>query len=194
MDSSDDSLFDIDSLQPSPLDSRYPADDGYFTDDTDFDDEPACLDLSDSGFTSVPVPLFAESDCLLQVQSLDLSQNPMDGSCEEYLAESIHLPNLESLRLQSCQMSTLEPLLKHLHAPNLKELDISDNQLGGHVPQLHRFFPKLQSFRARGGRFDHLDEAAVSGLAFVDLSDNLLGDGNNQLLRRCEELGTTLVL
>lgn len=175
----------------SPFDE---ADDDYFTDDTDFDDELAALDLSDSGFTSVPVPLFAESECLMRVQSLDMSQNLMDGSNEEYLAENIHMPNLELLRLQSCKMSSLEPLIKHLRAPNLKELDISDHQLDGRVPHLQRFFPKLQTLIARGGRFEHLDEGAVAGLALVDLSDNRLGNANDDLRQRCEELGTTLVL
>ena len=179
----------------TPLGSNYGEDgDDYFTDGTDFDDELAALDLSDSGFTSVPVPLFAESDCLLQVQSLDMSQNPMDGSCEEYLAENIHLPNLESLRLQSCQMSSLEPLIKHLRAPNLRELDISNHQLDGSVPHLQRFFPKLHTLIARGGRFEYLDESAVVGLTLIDLSDNQLRNASDQLLQRCEELGTRLVL
>lgn len=186
--SSEDSLFDIDSPR------GFSNDEDYFTDDTDFDDEPACLDLSDSGFTSVPVPLFTESDCLLQLQSLDMSQNPMDGSSEAYLAENIHLPNLESLRLQSCQVSSLEPLMKHLRAPNLRELDISDHQLVGEVPHLQRYFPRLQKLIAKGGRFEHFDEAAVAGLEFVDLSDNLLGESDPQLLDRCEELGIKLVL
>jgi Leucine-rich repeat (LRR) protein len=192
--SSEDSLFDVDSLRISPTSDGLLDDDGYFTDDTDFDNEPACLDLSDSGFTSVPVPLFAESDCLLQVQSLDLSSNPMDGANEEYLAENIHLPNLELLRLQSCQVSSLEPLIKHLRAPNLRELDISGHQLVGEVPHLQRYFPRLQTLIARRGSFEHLDEAAVAGLSFVDLSENLLGEPSSQLLDRCEELGTKLVL
>lgn len=192
--SSYESIFDADSHSGTPLSHRYPYEEDYFTDDTDFDDEPAALDLSDSGFTSVPVPLFAESDCLLSVYSLDLSQNPMDGTSEEYLAENIHLPNLESLRLQSCHMSSLEPLMRHLRAPNLKELDISDHCLDGPVPHLQRFFPKLHTLIARGGRFEHLDEAAVAGLAFVDLSDNLLGAADDQLMERCHELGTRLVL
>lgn len=168
--------------------------DEYYTEDSEYDDEVALLDLSDSGFTSVPVPLLAESECCMQIQSLDLSQNILNGEQEEYLTETILLPNLTTLCLEGCKVSSLEPLVRHLRAPNLTELNISQHCLEGSLPQLQRYFPKLETLIARDGLLDQVDESATEGLSLVDLSNNRVSDADGSLCDRCKQQGTELVL
>lgn len=163
------------------------------TEDDD-DDNYGVLDLSDSGFTSVPAQLLAETDCCMGIQSLDMSQNQLDGEQEEYLSEQIVLPNLSSLCLQNCKVTSLEPLCKHLYAPNLRVLDISNHHLQGSVPNLQRYFPRLDTLIAKNGLFEHVDESATSGLTHVDLSNNRVTDDDGRLEEQCRQQGTELVL
>lgn len=168
----------------------------YYSDDTEDDDEAdmTTLNLSSSGFTSMPAQLLAETDCCMQIETLDMSQNILDGTQEEYLSEQIVLPNLSSLCLEDCNVTSLEPLCKHLYAPNLRVLNISNHRLRGSVPQLQRYFPKLDTLIASNGKFEHLDESVISSLTRIDLSNNNLTDTDGSLCERCRRQGTELVL
>ena len=130
----------------------------------------------------------------MEIRSLNMSQNPLDGQEEDYLCEQIVLPNLVSLCLDGCNMVSLEPLCKHLYAPNLRELNISNHKLSGSVPQLQRYFPKLDTLIASNGLFDHIDEAVTSSLTRIDLSNNRVSDNDGSLNERCRRQSTELVL
>jgi hypothetical protein len=164
---------------------------GYLSDASE-DVRTSALDLSDSGFTAIPVPLLGDS--LHGVTELDLSMNPMDGEYGDYLSEPMVLVNLESLKLRSCGLTSIEPLVKHLIAPNLKELDISDHQLEGSVPDLQKFFPRLERVIASNGSFDVLPQDTGVGLRVLDLSDNLVSDQDGSLAEQYHELGTKLII
>ena len=173
-----------------------------FLDDDDFARSPfssegdiAMLDLSNSGFDTVPLSLFAEGDMFMGIKSLDLSQNPLDFSEHAYMTESLLLPQLTSLYIRQCGMSHIEPLVRFLKAPNLEELDISQHNLSGFVPELQRFFPRIQTLLANNGQFSWLEEVAVKGLRLIDLTNNNIGEEDrDRYTSMCAGLGARLLL
>lgn len=189
------SIFD--DSQPKP---SHPPYYGYdYDSDTEEEEEEDCstLDLSSSGFTCMPAQLLAETDCCMGIRSLNMSQNPLSDDSSQsssYLSEHIVLPNLSSLCLEDCNVTSLEPLCRHLYAPNLRELNISNHRLRGSVPQLQRYFPKLDTLIARNGKFEQLDMDVISALTRIDLSGNRLVDTDGLLGERCRREGTELVL
>ena len=156
--------------------------------------EFTALDLSDSGFNCIPIGLFAEADCFLQIQTLNLSNNPFDSSLDLYITETLVLPQLTSLYLRSCNLSHIDPLVRHLRAPNLKELDMSTHQFTGLVPDFRRHFPRLESLLACKGSFDRVEAISLKGLRLLDLKENLVKDHDGKLRGLSARMGTRILL
>lgn len=160
------------------------------------DDEPdiTTLDLSGSGFDCVPTTLFMECDSFLYIKTLDLSENPLCSSQDLYMTDTIILPHLTKLLLRRCGMSRVDPLVKYLKAPELEELDISSHEFTGFVPEFQQIFPKLRSLIASRGQFEFVEEAAMRGLRLLDLTENLVKDGEGKLKEMGAGLGVEVMV
>nr|POF03783.1 leucine-rich repeat-containing protein 40 [Quercus suber] len=100
---------------------------------------------------------------------LDLSGNIL-GS--DYLSDELELPSLTELKLSSCRLGTIEPLVSQLSAPSLQSLNVSANRLVGPVPTLRTRYPALTSFWASDNRFVSVTIDALRGLTTVNLTSN----------------------
>ena len=198
---SEDNFLDATVHSPSlnaPDEPTLTVDKPISTDDqlSDDNDEPeiTTLDLSGSGFDCIPTTLFMECDSFLYIKTLDLSENPLCSSQDLYMTDTIILPHLTKLLLRRCGMSRVDPLVKYLKAPELEELDISSHEFTGFVPEFQQIFPKLTSLIASRGQFEFVEEAAMRGLGFLDLTENLVKDEDGKLKEMGAGLGVEVML
>ena len=106
------------------------------------------LRLSSINLHNIPPQLLDPVICST-LQVLDISHNPLSSApATPYLVSRLHLPNLHTLSLVSCGLTTLHPLLSHLVAPNLHTLNISCNRLTGTLPALRNTYPNLKMILA----------------------------------------------
>jgi Leucine-rich repeat (LRR) protein len=85
---------------------------------------------------------------------------------------SISLPNLQSLNVNTCGLTSLEGLLSNLSAPSLTFLDTSNNRLTGSLPSARSTYPKLVTFLVADNKISSLDFDSVKGLQVLDVSNN----------------------
>ncbi|KAH8690947.1 leucine-rich repeat protein [Talaromyces proteolyticus] len=129
---------------------------------------------------------------------LDLSKNPLQTS--DLFSEALNLPQLQSLTLNGCGLTDVEPLFHRCDAPALKFLDISNNRLSGPLPFARQHFQNLITFLAADNQITGLEFEHVRGLQVLDVSNNnidflpprigLLG-GDRSILKRFEVAGNT---
>ncbi|MCJ1256555.1 hypothetical protein MMC24_004377 [Lignoscripta atroalba] len=105
--------------------------------------------------------------------TLDLSNNKL-GQGNEYLADSLNLPCLQSLNLASNTLTTLSPLVSYFSAPKLTTLILSFNRLTA-IPRLRATFPILSTLLMSSNKLTDIDVEAVRGLRVFDVSGNDIG-------------------
>ena len=102
------------------------------------------LRLSSTNLHTIPPQLLDPTICST-LQVLDLSHNPLSSTTTTpYLTSRLHLPNLHTLSLVSCGLTSVRPLLAYLDTPNLHTLNVSCNRLTGTLPALRKTYPNLK--------------------------------------------------
>ena len=139
------------------------------------DSPTSVLKLASTNLTVFPAALLTQPGVMFNLESLDLSHNPMESA--DYLCEPIWLPKLKSLSLVSTGLTSLEAMCTYLSAPELTELNISCHRLSGPVPRLRETFPKLSVVLATDNWFTELNIESVQGLTVLDLTNNPIEDG-----------------
>lgn len=130
---------------------------------------------------------------------LDLSKNPLKSN-DLFPDGAVALPQLQSLTLNGCGLTSVEPLLENFTAPALKFLDISNNRLSGPLPFTRNHYQNLTTYLAADNQISSLEFEQVQGLQVLDISNNnvdflpprigLLGRGE-PALKRFEVAGNT---
>ncbi|TGZ82333.1 L domain-like protein [Ascodesmis nigricans] len=124
---------------------------------------PTSLVLSHFPLPHLPPSLIS----LTSLTSLHISHLPLS---ESYIPPNLHLPNLQTLTITSCALTSLDPMLS-LSAPLLASLDVSQNALT-EFPKLRDTFPALVSFLARENKIREIVVENVRGLRVLDLRAN----------------------
>ncbi|CRG92764.1 hypothetical protein PISL3812_09831 [Talaromyces islandicus] len=129
---------------------------------------------------------------------LDLSKNPLKSN--DLFPEAVTLPQLQSLTLNGCALTSADPLFKNFTAPALKFLDISNNRLSGPLPFAKSHYQNLTTYLAADNQISSVEFEHVQGLQVLDISNNnidflpprigLLGR-NQPALKRFEVAGNT---
>lgn len=130
---------------------------------------------------------------------LDLSKNPLKS--DDFFPEgAVILPQLQSLTLNGCGLTSVDSLLENFTAPALKFLDISNNRLSGPLPFARSHYQNLTTYLAADNQISGLEFEHVQGLQVLDISNNnvdflpprigLLGR-DEPALRRFEVAGNT---
>lgn len=128
------------------------------------------LNLSANNLITFPVALLTHPMLQYNLQTLDLSHNPLAGST--YLRSSLTLPSLRTLNVISTGMTTLDALTTNLKAPDLQSLNISCHKLSGHLPWPRAFWPSVTTLLATDNWFSSIDVEAVRGLQVLDVRNN----------------------
>jgi Leucine-rich repeat (LRR) protein len=128
------------------------------------------LNLSANNLTTFPMALLTHPMLQHNLQSLDLSHNPLAGSA--YLNIPLTLPSLRTLNVISTGMTTLDALTTNLKAPALQSLNISCHRLSGHLPWPRAFWPSVTTLLATDNWFSSIDVEAVRGLEVLDVRNN----------------------
>ena len=128
------------------------------------------LNLSANNLTTFPITLLTHPTLQYNLQTLDLSHNPLTGST--YLTTPLTLPSLRTLNVISTGMTTLDALTTNLKAPALQSLNISCHRLSGHLPWARAFWPSVTPLLATDNWFSSIDVEAVRGLDVLDVRNN----------------------
>jgi Leucine-rich repeat (LRR) protein len=128
------------------------------------------LNLSANNLTTFPTTLLTHPMLQYNLQTLDLSHNPLTGST--YLSTALTLPSLRTLNVISTGMTTLDALTTNLKAPTLQSLNISCHRLSGHLPWARAFWPSVTTLLATDNWFSSIDVEAVRGLEVLDVRNN----------------------
>ena len=169
-------------------------DDCSSTDD-EFEPENELLDLSGSNFTSISSSILIMPDMLNNITVLDLSHNVFDPNEENYLTDNLFLPHLNTFYVESCGLTTLEPLFRRLIAPSLQMIDISSHRLTGPVPRFRAYWLMMKSVYAGEGYFDALDTSSLMDLTLIDLRNNSITRGSiSKDVAQLEKSGTTILI
>lgn len=123
------------------------------------------LRLQNNNFTEIPPALVLGPN----VRILDLSNNPLDS---DYLLDRLELPSLQELYLRSCNLTSLDLLVKYLDAPKLYTIDVTANRLSGPLPMLREVFPVVTTLLAGDNRFSAITVETLQGLQTVNLASN----------------------
>lgn len=128
------------------------------------------LNLSANSLTTFPMALLTHPMLQYNLQTLDLSHNPLVGST--YLNIPLTLSSLRTLNVISTGMTTLDALTTNLKAPALQSLNISCHRLSGHLPWPRAFWPSVTTLLATDNWFSSIDVEAVRGLEVLDVRNN----------------------
>lgn len=101
---------------------------------------------------------------------LDLSKNPLKA--DNLFPEGVVLPQLQSLTMNGCALTSIDSLLENFTAPSLKFLDISNNRLSGPLPFAKSHYQNLTTYLAADNQISSLEFEHVEGLQVLDISNN----------------------
>jgi Leucine-rich repeat (LRR) protein len=130
---------------------------------------------------------------------LDLSKNPLKSN-DIFAEEGVVLPQLQSLTLNGCGLTSADSLLENFTAPALKFLDISNNRLSGPLPFARSHYQNLTTYLASDNQISSIEFEHVQGLQVLDISNNSIDflpprigllRRNEPPLRRFEVAGNT---
>lgn len=122
------------------------------------------LYLQQNSLTNIPLVISQLSFMTV----LDVSKN----NIAEPLSESLALPKLRELRLNSNKLRSFNAITSMLSAPNLHHLDVSNNRISGSLPTLRESYPELKTLLASDNNIDEVSAESLEGLKIVSLSNN----------------------
>lgn len=140
------------------------------------------LGLAENQLTAVDVLI--HDPALVELQSLDLSSNPIGN---RPLAAIGQLPSLTRLSLSNCDITSIDSLFDQGYGKKIRSIDLSFNEIRSYDCLKGK---TLHSLSLRGNRIKpgQLKSIALPTVRYLDLAANFLGEDVVGVVQQCRDL------